>query len=323
MLSIIIPVYNRADLFEEALISLTNQVMKMFCVVVVDDASTEDIKSVCDKYSNKLTIIYLRQPINSGVGLARQRGLDWVISKNMDLLMFLDSDDILFPNATQALKYEINHGLFDYVASDIAVERKNGPQDKIEASKSTTWTHGKIYRVNYIKKLELGFQAELRTNEDLAFNLCISWNTKNGSYINNELYFWRDVKNSITRTDGELKDAAVGIDYIRAVYYAILFTLKNNSDFKAERVIPNLISCYNYYQMSLIKKGEVPEDIKAKLKELFSNPIINKTLSKKNIWIDNRGYIWSFFVNENKKVSFFQQTFGSWYYEFGGKAWLQ
>ena len=54
----------------EALISLTNQVMKMFCVVVVDDASTEDIKSVCDKYSNKLTIIYLRQPINSGVGLA-------------------------------------------------------------------------------------------------------------------------------------------------------------------------------------------------------------------------------------------------------------
>ena len=152
--------------------------------------------------------------------------------------MFLDSDDILFPNATQALKYEINHGLFDYVASDIAVERKNGPQEKIEAVKVQPGLTVKFIGLIILKKLELGFQAELRTNEDLAFNLCVSWNTKNGSYINNELYFWRDVKNSITRTDGELKDAAVGIDYIRAVYYAILFTLKNNSDFKAERVIP-------------------------------------------------------------------------------------
>ena len=48
--------------------------------------------------------------------------------------------------------------------------------------------------------------------------------------------------------------------------------------------------------MSLIKKGEVPEDIKAKLKELFSNPIINKTLSKKNM--DRQSWLYMEFVKK-------------------------
>lgn len=60
MLGIVIPAYNRGDKLREALRSLTMQTMTHFFVCVVDDASTEDIKSVCDEFADSLYIAYVR-----------------------------------------------------------------------------------------------------------------------------------------------------------------------------------------------------------------------------------------------------------------------
>ena len=61
MLAVIIPAYNRPDCLREALQSVASQTKKMFFTVVVDDVSTDDIKTVCDEFEDKLHLIYLRR----------------------------------------------------------------------------------------------------------------------------------------------------------------------------------------------------------------------------------------------------------------------
>ena len=54
--SIIIPVFNRPDEVDELLQSLTEQTVKDFEVVIVEDGSKTPCKEVVDKYANELHI---------------------------------------------------------------------------------------------------------------------------------------------------------------------------------------------------------------------------------------------------------------------------
>ncbi len=64
-LAIIIPAF-KIDFFEKALFSLANQTNKQFVVYVGDDASPEDIESVCLKFKNQISIVYHRFKQNLG-----------------------------------------------------------------------------------------------------------------------------------------------------------------------------------------------------------------------------------------------------------------
>ena len=51
--SIIVPVYNRPDEVEELLESLCQQTLKDFEVLIVEDGSQRDCKSVTEKYASR------------------------------------------------------------------------------------------------------------------------------------------------------------------------------------------------------------------------------------------------------------------------------
>ncbi|MCM8777982.1 MAG: glycosyltransferase [Candidatus Omnitrophica bacterium] len=93
LVSIIIPVYNRVDLLPRTLNSVINQTYKDIEIIVVDDGSTEDIKSVVDNF-NDPRIKYLRHNENKGVAAARNTGMK--ISRGA-FIAFLDSDDEYLP----------------------------------------------------------------------------------------------------------------------------------------------------------------------------------------------------------------------------------
>lgn len=95
--SVIIPVYNRAHLLRESINSVLDQDYQDIEVVVVDDGSVEPIKDVVRQYDDRVR--YIRQE-NSGASAARNMG---VLHSTGDYLMFLDSDDILLPNALERL----------------------------------------------------------------------------------------------------------------------------------------------------------------------------------------------------------------------------
>ena len=103
--SIIVPVYNRPDEVGELLESLSNQTLKDFEVVIVEDGSIKTCKDVCDKYANILALHYYAKE-NSGPGQSRNYGVeratgDWVIIFDSDVVLpkgYLQAvDDSLLP----------------------------------------------------------------------------------------------------------------------------------------------------------------------------------------------------------------------------------
>ena len=108
--SIIVPVYNRPDEVDELLESLSNQTLKDFEVIVVEDGSGKPCKDVCDKYADILALHYHTKE-NSGPGQSRNYGAE---RAKGEWLIILDSDVVLpegYLAATDVADYLAKKGL--------------------------------------------------------------------------------------------------------------------------------------------------------------------------------------------------------------------
>ncbi len=86
--SIIIPVYNRAQKLKKAVESVLAQTYELFELIVIDDGSDDDPAKNLSGIDDKRLRIF-RQP-NKGVSAARNRGIK---ESTNEWLAFLDSDD--------------------------------------------------------------------------------------------------------------------------------------------------------------------------------------------------------------------------------------
>lgn len=103
-ITIIIPTYNRAGIISRALDSLLEQTFMDWECLVVDDHSTDNTKDVIQGYSNNdPRIIYLVNSRKKGAQGARNTGL---YKSESEWVMFLDSDNALYPECLQILLKE-------------------------------------------------------------------------------------------------------------------------------------------------------------------------------------------------------------------------
>lgn len=96
-ISVIIPTYNRADLLPRTIDSVINQTYKDWELIIVDDKSTDNTRSVIQEYikkDNRIKGIFLEK--NSG-GPAHPRNIGIENAKG-EYIAFLDSDDEWLPN---------------------------------------------------------------------------------------------------------------------------------------------------------------------------------------------------------------------------------
>jgi glycosyltransferase involved in cell wall biosynthesis/SAM-dependent methyltransferase len=90
LVSVIIPCYNYGHFLAEAIESVRQQDYPAKEIVVVDDGSTDDTRTVAARYPE---VIYVYQP-NQGLSAARNTGIQ---QSHGTYLVFLDADDWLFP----------------------------------------------------------------------------------------------------------------------------------------------------------------------------------------------------------------------------------
>ncbi len=96
--SVIIPLYNKGPYINRALVSVLNQTIRDFEVIVVDDGSTDNGAEAVMK-SNDPRIRLIRQR-NQGVSAARNRG---VSESTTDFVAFLDADDEWMPSHLETM----------------------------------------------------------------------------------------------------------------------------------------------------------------------------------------------------------------------------
>ncbi len=94
LISIVIPIYNRADTIGRAVESCLAQTYSNFEIVLVDDCSTDDLQSVLQRYTDDQRIRLVRHPTNQGVSAARNSGVQHARG---EFIAFLDSDDAWHP----------------------------------------------------------------------------------------------------------------------------------------------------------------------------------------------------------------------------------
>ena len=91
LVSVLIPTYNRAYILGSALKSVLNQTYRPMEVIVVDDGSKDETRSVVQKFGTQVRYIYQD---NAGLAAARNTGL---LAARGEYLAFQDSDDLWVP----------------------------------------------------------------------------------------------------------------------------------------------------------------------------------------------------------------------------------
>jgi glycosyltransferase involved in cell wall biosynthesis len=91
MVSVVVPTYDRARIVGAAIESVLGQTYQNVEVIVVDDGSTDDTRSVVERYGPRVRYVY--QP-NSGVTAARNLGF---ANARGEFIALLDSDDKFLP----------------------------------------------------------------------------------------------------------------------------------------------------------------------------------------------------------------------------------
>ncbi len=100
MLSVIIPTYNQARCLDLTLRSLVGQTTgrEQFEVIVVDDASTQDIRAVVARYQADLRLRHVRHAANRGRSAARNTG---VTEARGEWLLLMDADSYAAPDLVE------------------------------------------------------------------------------------------------------------------------------------------------------------------------------------------------------------------------------
>jgi glycosyltransferase involved in cell wall biosynthesis len=108
-ISVCIPTYNREHLLKETLDSVFAQTYRDFEVVIVDDGSTDGTKQMLEK--NGYDVRYHWQE-NAGDANARNKLIELADGK---YISFLDSDDLLYPDALEKMIKAMPQGAEDIV----------------------------------------------------------------------------------------------------------------------------------------------------------------------------------------------------------------
>lgn len=109
MISIIIPVYNRPKLVAECLDSVLAQTNPNWECIVVDDGSTDNTWEVLEDYAKRDNRIRIFKRDREPKGAPTCRNIGATLARGK-LILFFDSDDILFPYAIdQKIKWMNTH----------------------------------------------------------------------------------------------------------------------------------------------------------------------------------------------------------------------
>lgn len=216
-ISIIVPVYNVERYLTKCINSILSQSFKDFELILVNDGSTDNSLSICEKYTDIDKRIKLVSQINKGLSAARNTGLRYA---NGNYICFIDSDDFVEKDYLRLLwnnieKYNSDISICEYYLTDAkgkkyAVAKFNEPHDISFLSGRKTFSY--FYKDNYVANVVAWnkiYKKHLFDNikydegryfEDELIALPLFYKAKKVSFIRIPLYNYVQRQGSIMRS---------------------------------------------------------------------------------------------------------------------------
>lgn len=203
LVSIIMPSYNTGRFIRETIESVLAQSYTDWELIIVDDCSTDNTDEVVAQYLEDGRIKYIKNQVNSGAAVSRNRAL---LEAKGKWIAFLDSDDLWEPNKLekQIAFMQENDYHFSYT-NYIEIDEESVPNGtKVTGPKKIT-KHG-MYNYCWMGCLTVMYDAEvvgliqiadIKKNNDYAIWLKVCKKAK--CYLLNEnLAKYRKRKGSIS-----------------------------------------------------------------------------------------------------------------------------
>ena len=119
-LAVMLPAYNAENFLTECLESLLNQTFSDFCILAVNDASTDNTGKILETYAAKdarLRVYHL--PQNQGEPAVMQFAMDMLNYMNVEYVARMDADDICVPHRFEKqVQYLDEHSEIDILGSN-------------------------------------------------------------------------------------------------------------------------------------------------------------------------------------------------------------
>ena len=238
-ISIIIPYYRKKRFIKQTLNSVINQTYKNIEVILIyDDDKKQDLNYIKKliKIDKRITLIINKK--NIGAGNSRNKG---IFKSTGKFICFIDSDDYWKKNKLKSQIDFMKKNNFDFSHTDYQVIDEN---KKILASRKAK---------NFIKFDELLYSCDiglstvmirkklfskkmkfpkLKTKEDFVLWLNFVKSGVNIHALNNNLVYWRKLRNSLSSSFFQkLKDAIkvyniyMKFNYFRSLYLTIILSI--------------------------------------------------------------------------------------------------
>jgi len=188
LISIVVPIHNAEKTLERCIGSILSQTYRDFELLLLNDGSTDNSGRICDVYAEGDSRIRVLHKENTGVSDTRNQG---IAMARGEYLQFVDSDDWISPDATEAFARAFTEYPCDMVIADfyrVIGERVSQKGDIEEEGmidragyaanmmrKPADFYYGvlwnKFYRRSIIEKYRLEMDSSISWCEDFIFNL--------------------------------------------------------------------------------------------------------------------------------------------------------
>ncbi len=212
LISIIVPVYNSEKYLKECISSILNQTYKKFELILINDGSTDNSLSICEIYRHKDDRINLINQENSGVSVARNKGLEVA---NGEWITFIDSDDYIHVDFLDTFYKNINKKndfilqnvvQFDDEISYEFISYFDTEKDPLNFFKTYSphlfYPWSRLFKKEIIKNNKIEFEPKISFAEDALFIMTYLNYCKCIKTINKVGYYYRDTPNSLITKAG-------------------------------------------------------------------------------------------------------------------------
>lgn len=180
--SVVIPVYNRAKYVRQAIDSVLTQTFTDYEVIAVDDGSTDGSADILESYGTRIKTI---RQANHGPEVARNAAA--AIAQG-EYLVFLDSDDFLFPSALSIYDRMIRHIDAPPIVMGLEVYYEDGQPIPVELSAPSTIRVLK-FRDYLSKTISLSnFNSKLAIRKSLFDEVGGCRNSSPETWLNDDLH---------------------------------------------------------------------------------------------------------------------------------------